>query len=184
MPYYMLKDIIGKDSIIYDIVNRSRAKIGYKKINIEFNHNGYMGASLKALGHRRVKLDVDMELYSPYRYLWLSIGLPQYRSARGVYIIDYKGFDRFSLYRAGSKIFNISKRGVMRARYLLIEGEKRNFRGDSASAKLILKAPKYADTLCVELRVTAKNRKVESFISSPFIDQQGFNSKRLCIQVK
>ncbi len=184
LPYYMLQGVIGKDSVIYDIVKSSNNNIKTKEFKQTIQDSGELKAKLTALTDREVRLDIDLSLYNSYRYLWVSIGLPQFRSARGVSLLNYKGLDKFSLYPAGSKIYNNNTHRAMRSRYLLVEGEKRRYKMDDLSASLIIKAPKYIDSLCIELRVTAKNRKVVELTDSLFEDQQGFRSIRLCIPVK
>ena len=184
LPYYMLQGVIGKDSVIYDIVKSSNNNIKTKEFKQTIQDSGELKAKLTALKDREVRLDIDLSLYNSYRYLWVSIGLPQFRSGRGVSLLNYKGLDKFSLYPAGSKIYNNNTHRAMRSRYLLVEGEKRRYKMDDLSASLIIKAPKYTDSLCIELRVTAKNREVVELTDSLFEDQQGFHSIRLCIPVK
>ena len=180
LPYYMLKGVIGKDSIIYDIVQNSNY-LKTKELNIALQDSGELKAKLTALKHKEVRLDIDLSLYNSYRYIWFSIGLPQFSSGRGVSILSYKGLDKFSLYPAGSRIYNNNTHRAMRAKYLLIEGEKRRYNMNDISAKFLIKAPKYTDSLCIELRVTAKDRRVVELTDSGFEDQQGFRSIRLCI---
>ena len=186
LPYYRLKNIIGKDSVIYDIVDDSKPEISEQKVEEELLYNkGKFKASLKTIEDREFQLEIFMDLYNDYNNLWLSIGLPQYRDGRGVSVVKYRGLNIFTIYPAGSRIYNITKKRNIRSKYLLIEGNKIDYRAYSnLYANLIIKTPKYIDTLCTEIRVTAKNRKVESLLYSPFVDQQGFYSKRICIPVK
>ena len=185
LPYYMLKGVVGRESVIYDIVKDSDNTPKPKKLNLTLNNSGEFKAKLTALGNREIQLNIDTNLYNNYRYVWLSIGLPQYRGGRGISLVRYSGLDKFSLYPAGSRIYDNITHRVMRSKYLLVEGEKRGYSSmDNMNASLILKAPKGVESLCVELRVTAKNRKVVELTDSPFEDQQGFHSIRLCIPVK
>ena len=186
LPYYMLKNIVGKDSVIYDIVTGSKSALPEPKIDKQLLYNkGEFKASLKATGDREFQLDISMNLTDDYKNLWLSIGLPQYRDSKGVTVVKYRGLNIFTAYPAGSRIYNTMKKRNIRSKYLLIEGSEIDYKAYSdISAKLIIKTPKYMDTLCVEMRVIAKNKNVVTMMSSDFIDQQGFESKRMCIPVK
>ncbi len=185
LPYYVLQNIIGKDSAIYDLLEESEYKNDTRVIDEQFINSGELKASLKVSKYGVARLDISLELYKDFRYLWVSIGTPQYIDDNNVYIVDYKGLDRFDTYPAGSKIYNITKKRSIRAKYLLVEGSKKRYHAyNDISATLLLKAPKNSDIVCVELRVTAKNRDIKRFINSSFVDQQGFESKRMCIRVK
>ena len=185
LPYYMLRDIIDKDSIIYDIVKSNKLSKQILKVDkkLEFiDEKGELHTIFKYIGHHKFELDISANLTNNYKNLWLSIGVPQYRDGKGIYIVDYKGLDRFSIYPAKSRIFNIEQRRAIRSKYLLIEGSKKRYElYSNISAKIILKTPIHLDSICVEIRLSAKNRKIESFLNDGFEDQQGFLSKRLCL---
>jgi len=53
---------------------------------------------------------------------WLSISLPQIKSASKVLHLEKKGFKSVKIYPKGSKIFNYQSQKIMRAKYLLVEG--------------------------------------------------------------
>ena len=188
LPYYALKGIISKASPIYDIVKHSLKKPIKieKKVNL-YNNSGEMKISVNRIRDNRLRLDVSLELYKNYRDIWLSIGFPQFRSGKDVKSVGYEYFNDIQEYPAGSRIYNNTTKRPFHSYYLMEEGFRHYSRAyDNLSASWIIDPPKSLDVLCMEFRVTARDRRIKNFtedIDNGFLDQQGFTSHRVCIDL-
>jgi len=188
LPYYALKGIINKDSPIYNIVKHSFKKPIKieKKINL-YNNIGEMEISINSLKENRLKLDVSLELYQDYRDIWLSVGFPQFRRARYVNSIGFEYFNNLQEYPAGSRIYNNTTKRAFNSFYLMEEAHRHYYRAyNKLSASWIINPPKSLDVLCMEFRVTARDRRVKNLtedVNNAFLDQQGFTSHRVCIDL-
>jgi len=188
LPYYALKGIINKDSPIYNIVKHSFKKPIKieKKINL-YNNIGEMEISINSLKENRLKLDVSLELYQDYRDIWLSVGFPQFRRARYVNSIGFEYFNNLQEYPAESRIYNNTTKRAFNSFYLMEEAHRHYYRAyNKLSASWIINPPKSLDVLCMEFRVTARDRRVKNLtedVNNAFLDQQGFTSHRVCIDL-
>jgi len=188
LPYYALKGIISEDSPIYNIVKHSFKKPIKieKKVNLS-NNRGEMEISINSVKQNRLQLDISLELYQDYRDIWLSVGFPQFRRARYVKSIGFEYFNDVQEYPAGSRIYNNTTKRAFNSFYLMEEAHRHYYRAyNKLFASWIIDPPKSLDVLCMEFRVTARDIKIKNLtedINNAFLDQQGFTSNRVCIDL-
>jgi len=133
----------------------------------------------------KVYLEVDIyNYYKRYSRGGLTVSFPQLSDRSQVTVLRSRGFESINKYPKYSQIYNRDTKSKMSAKYLLVEGWSDHW-DDSAkrSMKLAIDT-RYLSELVINIRgVTRNGYKTIAIPKSGPYDQQGYNTKRIVIDL-
>jgi len=174
MPYHRLKRILGKDSVLYPLIDDAKKPPRYLSRSLKLDN----GNVTLGFDSRDKILSVSMSLNKSYKNVWLSLSLPQFTSKGAITYLSKEGFESVNTYGQNDKIYNKKAHRALKAKYLLIEGEAKNSE-EYQDYAMSFKINQSFDELVLYIRVVAKDTKRKTInltTTANRMDQQGFES--------
>ena len=111
VPYSKLKDVLKSKYLLHGINKRwfYQDNVGYIRLKFKKQQN-------------QIKFDIDFDIFIPNQDMYITLSFPNIKDTNVFSNMKYSGINRLKLYPAGSKIFNFSKKSLIKAKYALIEG--------------------------------------------------------------
>jgi hypothetical protein len=173
LPYFYLHRIIDPKGVLAP----------YRKLpeKIEAKYSQDELASLRLrmerTGEREVHIQIDMKKQTWLQHAWLSLSFPQLGDKSVLLSANASGLQKIQRYPAGSKIYNIEQKKVIRSNYLLLEAESKSWKNNETKhMNVTLLVPKSIKVLKIRLRAVFKDgKKLKKFPNFEGIKgQQGF----------
>ena len=119
------------------------------------------------------------------KHAWLSVSLPQIGSKRQLLSTGYEHFGHLIPYGTKNKIYNSSVKKAIRAKYMLLEADKRNPEYDKEYTMWFrIKVPPKIKTLTIDIRATLKKEKMTYTLPDEYEGvkgQQGYKNYRILL---
>lgn len=177
LPYYKLRPIIDPKGPLAFTLQQAHT------LHADFQ-NTHMKITLDAERQAdRITVTATMTSTDAAKQGWLSVSLPQVRS-KNILIGTWKNtFDHLIPYDGHNRIYNASSRKTMKATYLLVEADQKQWGYDEThSMKFTLHLPKGLKELVLDVRGTLKSDKTYTLpdaYDQSITGQQGYRNYRI-----
>ena len=181
LPYSKLHDIIDPEGILGFIFKENHlfqtSFYDKEKANISLN--------AKVNADKTLTLTVSIRNLSYMNQGWFSLSFPQLTQKENIVKKTETGFNSVHVYPRGSKIYHQGLKKAIRSKYLLVEGENKQWNDSKKhSIDLKLKVPAKLEELVVDIRAVFKSGKRTMTVPDTYEGikgQQGFQNYRVHI---
>ena len=182
LPYYKLKSIIDpKGSLSFALQQAHTLHADFQDAHMKITLDTERQAD-------RITVAATMTSADAAKQGWLSVSLPQVRS-KNLLIGTYRNtFDHLIPYDRHNRIYNVSSRKTMKAKYLLVEADKKEWGyGETCGMKFTFFIPKGIKELALDVRGTLKSDKTTYTLPDAYeqsiTGQQGYHNYRIFLEL-
>jgi len=188
VPYHLLASIVKPDSYLSPLVGYRVENQEGASVNKTFSEEqqAMMNIRAKVLSYNRVQIDVDVTNLTHYSSGGISLSFPQLTHRNTLISKEQRGLEKVTLYPVGSRLYYAPSRKTIRSKYILIEGDTKNwYQNQTKSVSITLDVPSYIQNLYINARASFSKRR--DIIAIPYHGvegQQGFGNYRISVPMR